>query len=413
MALNTLLCHCVFYHLLVNQKQPPFFRTVGRKVCFGFGRSSYDDYSNEMLCAAIQAGDDYAKAVLIKRNRRWGGKLAEFFRKMLGMDIFATSAAIDDLIQAGNMALLRAAERYEPNKAPAFLAFAKKIVLNAMRTEAKREYTESPLRLLESDKVRTVLRLDDSYDEVTDSSLSECIPDERELTPEAWYERKGKARSLWEALKALNPHDREFIMLRYQLGNRSGNTEPRKGVLPFTEAARLSHISLSRAKRIELDALAFLKRHIEEQQKPMPAPLPSMKSVAKKAAEALLAALCKDALGKCIHVKNVPFFACSADHPETIAGTADMVIISHIPFVGEHSKRSAYVPEWMIASESWQEMFISLDFPSAKTYLHLRIDGITTIHTATKSIEEAPDLTEWLWFLASALLQKENPIILP
>ena len=91
----------------------------------------YADYTNEMLCAAIQAGDGYAKAVLIERNRRWVGKLAESFHKMLGMDVFATSAAVDDLIQAGNMALIRAAEHYNPNKAPSFLAFAKKIVLNA------------------------------------------------------------------------------------------------------------------------------------------------------------------------------------------------------------------------------------------------------------------------------------------
>jgi len=78
----------------------------------------YADYTNEMLCVAIQAGDDYAKEVLIERNRRWVGKLAESFHKMLGMNVFATSAAVDDLIQAGNMAMLRAAGRYNPNKAP-------------------------------------------------------------------------------------------------------------------------------------------------------------------------------------------------------------------------------------------------------------------------------------------------------
>ena len=222
----------------------------------------YNDYTNEMLCAAIQAGNDFAKAVLIDRNRRWVGKLAESFHKMLSMGAFATSAVVDDLIQAGNMALLRAAERYEPNKAPAFLAYAKKIVLNAMRTEAKREYAESPLHLLESGKVRAVLRLDDSYDEDKDSSLSECIPDERELTPEAWYERKENARPLWDALKALNPHDREFIMLRYGLGNRNGNSKSLKGILPLTKAAALAHISLSRAKRIEADALDFLRKHM-------------------------------------------------------------------------------------------------------------------------------------------------------
>ena len=173
-------------------------------------------------------------------------------------DVFATSAAVDDLIQAGNMAMLRAAERYEPNKAPAFLAYAKIIVLNAMHTEAKCEYAESPLHLLESGKVRAVLRLDDSYDEDTDSALSECIPDERELTPEAWYERKENARPLWEALKVLNPHDRDFIMQRYGLGNRNGNTESRKGILPLTEAAAQAHISLSRAIAPSLCCLCLL-----------------------------------------------------------------------------------------------------------------------------------------------------------
>lgn len=366
----------------------------------------YADYTNEMLCAAIQAGDDFAKAVLIEQNRRWVGKLAESFHKMLDMNVFATSAAVDDLIQAGNMALLRAAERYEPNKAPAFLAFAKKIVLNAMRTEAKREYAESPLRLLKSDKVRTVVRLDGSYDEDTESSLSECIPDKRELTPEAWYERKENARPLWEALKALNPHDREFIMLRYGLGNRNGNTESRKGILPLTEAATLAHISLSRAKRIEADALCFLKRRIEENNRHESVQAPELSSEARQAAEKLCAYISSH---KRFHVGNIPFFACSADHPEVIPGTADLSVVCKASFSGEQRNSSAYVPKWAISAGARQELCARIDFPTARAHLHLHIDNVPANYVIPGEGKNTPDLTEWLWFLAVVLWQDDEP----
>lgn len=367
----------------------------------------YADYTNEMLCAAIQAGDDFAKAVLIEQNRRWVGKLAESFHKMLGMDVFATSAAVDDLIQAGNMALLRAAERYEPNKAPAFLAFAKKIVLNAMRTEAKREYAESPLGLLKSDEVRAVLRLDDSYDEDTDSSLSECIPDEQELTPEAWYERKENARPLWDALKALNPHDREFIMLRYGLGNRNGNTESRKGILPLAEAAVLAHISLSRAKRIEADALGFLRKHIEEQhvQKTPPA---EWSQEALCAAKKLRDNLRHQAEQSALHVHGIPFFACSSKHLEAIVGMADLTVATGALYTSEQLKRCAYVPTWIISGESKGDMTVHIRFPArdahaAEATLRLRVDTVVKDYGTSDDIKGAPDITEWLWCLACEL----------
>lgn len=365
----------------------------------------YADYTNEILCATIQAGDDYAKEILIERNRRWVGKLAESFHKMLGMNVFATSAAVDDLIQAGNMAMLRAAERYEPDKAPAFLAFAKKIVLNAMRTEAKREYAESPLHLLKSEKVRAVLRLDDSYDEDKDSSLSECIPDDRELTPEAWYEREEKARSLWEALKALNPHDREFIMLRYGLGNRNGNTESLKGILPLTEAAKQAHISLSRAKRIEADALDFLKKHIEESNRRETVKMPELSSEARQTAEKLCEYITSH---KRFHVGNIPFFACSADHPEVISGTADLIVVCKASFSGEQRNCSAYVPKWLISAESGQELCVRIDFPTAKAYLRLHIDNVPADYIIPGEGKSAPDLTEWLLFLAAELWQDDE-----
>lgn len=368
----------------------------------------YDGFTNEMLCAAIQAGDGFAKAVLIEQNRRWVGKLAESFHKMLGMDVFATSAAIDDLIQAGNMVLLRAAERYEPNKAPAFLAFAKKIVLNAMRTEAKREYAESPLSLLKSDKVRAVVRLDDAYDADTDSSLSECIPDERELTPEAWYERKEKARLLWEALKVLNPHDREFIMLRYGLGNRNENSKSFKGILPLTEAAKQAHISLFRAKRIEADALDFLRKHIEDRHAQKEDPPVEWSQEALCAAEKMRDTLRHQAAQSVLRVHDIPFFACSSKHLEAVEGTAELTVATAAHYISEQLKRCAYVPTWIISGESRDDLAIHIRFPArdahaAEATLRLCVDAVIRDCVASDGIKNAPDFTEWLWCLACEL----------
>jgi len=274
-----------------------------------------------------------------------------------------------------------------------------------MRTEAKREYAESPLGLLKSDKVRAVLCLDDSYDEDTDSSLSECIPDERELTPEAWYERKENARPLWDALKALNPHDRDFIMLRYGLGDRSGKAGPRKGILPLTEAAALAHISLSRAKRIEADALAFLKKHIEENNRHEIVKAPELSSEARQAAEKLCEYLSSH---KRFRVGNIPFFACSADHPEVIPGTANLIVVRKASFSGEQRNCSAYVPKWAISAGAGQELCVRIDFPTAKAHLHLLIDNVSTDYIIPGEGKSAPDLAEWLWFLAVELWQHDK-----
>ena len=373
----------------------------------------YDDYTNETLCAAIQAGDDYARGILIERNRRWIGSLADRSYKILGMGAFTTSAALDDLIQAGNMALLRAAKRYDPGKVPIFLAFAKKAVLNAMRSEAKREYAESPLRLLESDKVRTVLRLDESYDEDTDSSLSECIPDERELMPEEWHERKENTRSLWEALKALNPHDREFIMLRYQLGSAHRNNASCKGILPLKEAAALAHISVERAKRIERDAFAFLKKHIEKNEEHKAFQPPELSSDARLSAEKLREVFRDQATHNTLIVRNIPFLACSEIHSESITGMADLTVTTMISPMGEQAKTCAYVPTWIISGESKDNLTVRIHFlirraHSVKASLRLRINAIRRDWSSFSNTKKAPDLTEWLWCLACGLWMEDE-----
>ena len=108
------------------------------------------------------------------------------------------------------------------------------------------------------------------------------------------------------------------------------------------------------------------------------------------------------------HVGNIPFFACSADHPEVISGTADLIVVCKASFSGEQRNCSAYVPKWLISAESGQELCVRIDFPTAKAYLLLHIDNVPADYIIPGEGKSAPDLTEWLLFLAAELWQDDE-----
>ena len=90
----------------------------------------YDDYTNEMLCAAVQAGEMDAREVLIQRNLPFVRKIASASMIRYRAKDFATSTFVDDLIQAGCEALITAAESYDPDRGKSFLAFARVVIRN-------------------------------------------------------------------------------------------------------------------------------------------------------------------------------------------------------------------------------------------------------------------------------------------
>jgi hypothetical protein len=97
-------------------------------------------------------------------------------------------------------------------------------------------------------------------------------------------------------------------------------------------------------------------------------------------------------------VGSIPFIACSKDHPEAVSGLADLTVI-----MNEQRKSSTCVPKWVISSDAGQELHVCIDFPAAKAHLCLHIDDVSARCRRTENSEDAPDLSEWLWFLASDL----------
>ena len=105
---------------------------------------------------------------------------------------------------------------------------------------------------------------------------------------------------------------------------------------------------------------------------------------------------------------NIPFFACSADHPEVISGTADLIVVCKACFSGEQRICSAYVPKWVISAETGQELCICIDFSAVEAYVHLHIEDVSVGCAFSESTKDAPDLTEWLWFLVSEQWKDEE-----
>ena len=157
-------------------------------------------------------------------------------------------------------------------------------------------------------------------------------------------------------------------------------------------------------KRMESEALSFLKEYIEEHREPEPELPATLCPEAQNVGEKLLRGLRKKAAHSRLHVGSIPFIACSADHPETISGIADLTVI-----MAEQRKSSSCAPKWVISSEAGQELRVCIDFPVAKAYLCLHIDNVTEHCRKAENTKDAPDLSEWLWFLASDLwLDKEE-----
>ena len=357
-----------------------------------------------MLCAAVRAGEKEAKEALIQRNLSFVRKMANASMARYRAKDFATSAFVDDLIQAGCEALLTTAESYDPDRGSPFLAYAREIIRNRLCNGLLQERAKSPIHILDTKKARTVVFLDDSYDGKSDSYLAESIPDFNAISPEEYTERIEKQRELRDALDALDPRSREFLMLRYQLSGEKRGAPKRGGILTLKDSAELAHISINRAKRMESEALAFLKKHIEQQREPQPAPPASLCPEAQCAGEKLLRGLRQKAARSRLHVGSIPFIACSEDHPEAISGTVDLTVI-----ISEQRKSSTCVPKWVISSESGQELQVCIDFPAAKVHLCLQIENVSASCRKAETVKDAPDLLEWLWFLASDLwLNKEE-----